>query len=211
MKKTLLIFSTICMLLVGCCPYDESDVQFSTQETDLISIYKVGDSLTFINSKDSIQKWFVLEIDTLIKTGCFIEGTDHSITLTLTNNQKGENTADKNHIYLSKYPGGIKGIKTSLSIFFEDFSGDIDSEDSLKSTPFTTINLRGFNIPNIFEIESKYMERKTQPLDITHVYWSKKFGLAAFKTYDGEIWIKRKWLSSTYSPPQNHSSIKESN
>jgi hypothetical protein len=194
MKISILIFVVIGLLFAGCCEFGASDVQFSAEESDLLSVYNIGDTLTFVNTSDSIQTWIVLGTDTTLKTGCFMEGTDHTVALTLTNNQKGEKTHSENHFYLSKYPGGKNGVLMTLSIFFEDFYGSIESEDSLKTTPFNSINLNGITIPNIIEIQSDYMERKSKSTDITQLYWSKKLGLAAFKTYGGEIWIEKRWL-----------------
>jgi len=194
MKTRLLIYSVLCIILTGCCEYDENDVQFTSQESDLIRIYNLGDTLTFVNSIDSIQEWIVLEIDTTLKTGCFMEGTDHNIYITLSNIQNELNTPGENSFSISKYPGGQIGLMTSLSVFFEDFSGDLNSENNLKSIPFSTLKLRNILIPNIVEIESRYMERKSLPKDITNIYWSKTFGLAAFKTLNEEVWIEKRWL-----------------
>ena len=191
MKNIVLICSVISLIFAGCCEFDESDVQFTKSEGELIKFYSAGYIMTFVNSNDSIQKWQVLDIDTTLKTGCFMQGTFQDISIKLSYNK--DSLLFDNSFTLSKWPNGINGI-TDLNIDFEGSSGYIKTEDNFKSTPFKTIELRGLNINDLIEIQARYMERKIQPSDITHLYWSKKGGLAAYKSVNGEVWIEKRWL-----------------
>lgn len=191
MKTRLLIYSVLCIILTGCCEYDENDVQFTSQESDLIRIYNLGDTLTFVNSIDSIKKWNILEVDTTLKTGCFMEGTYQDICIKLSNYK--DSLLFDNSFTLSKWPDGINGI-TYLRINFEGSSYYFKTEDNYKTTPFKTFELRGIIINDLIEAQATYIERQIQPEDITHLYWSKKGGLAAYKLVNGEVWIEKKWL-----------------
>ena len=191
MKSTVLIISTLCIVLTGCCPYDESDVQFTIDELDLISKYNVGDTLTFLNQSDSVAKWTILDIDTTLETGCFMQGTFHDIKVKLSNNL--DSAWRDNDFTISKLPNDFNG-STDLNVYFDGFSGSIKTDDNFKSTQFTIIELRGKKLSDLIEIEARYMERKTLPNEITHIYWSRQNGVAAFKTLNNDVWIEQSWL-----------------
>lgn len=74
-------------------------------------------------------------------------------------------------------------------LLIKDFHSNIDSIIGEFHTD--TIKLNDLKVSNYYIVKHGYPERITEPQNIETIYWTDKFGLAAYRTKDGETWTKK--------------------
>jgi len=194
-----IIFSLLVLVLFS-CGYDAKDFNFNADELKLISAYKVGDTIYFENGKGDVDTIVVLRIDTVQKRmpgfypaqpasnriGVVIKHppVDRWIVHSTNMSTKEKKTEYQHIISLSKFPQiKERGFMIQFKDFFS-FGKDFWNYNS------DTLLLCGQKITNYYAIDRGFRDEGLAPQSIRLIYWTREYGLTAYKYANGECWVR---------------------
>jgi hypothetical protein len=202
--RYLFIITMICIFLISCRQKAFPDSKFNIQHNvrDLISCYKVNDTLIFKSSTNLVDSFVISAIDSVtINEKPFIITPRNSKTITISYRQipvdkwqfkwyegKGDgkehlHSEDGMFISVVKYPDNDS---TEYYYNFKEFRCSKDDIPQLNKDSITINNLR---ITNYYKIENCAVSSPTEN-GIKTCYSTIDKGLVAFKTYNDIIWTR---------------------
>lgn len=163
---------------------------FSSKYRDLISPYKIGDSLVFAKNNGGIIRIQITSVDSIIsnsKGGLMSLRPYKDIAVFCKYLDYHKTTAnDTTLVFINNYPDSLE-----LSCYFAimNFRGSITEQTDSIISEFKPVPGKVFK--NCFVVKNYARDLGEGPDDIQYIYVQQTQGIIALKTYDGEWWMKR--------------------
>jgi hypothetical protein len=202
MTRILTIITTL--IFSGCCSTDNKEFEFDNNEPRHLSYYKEGDTLYFQSSRNEIDTFTIIDVDSAKGEKCFgliaprPTGKSCWVTIkflpvdrwhgvTINGNTSDATSIEyKNLIQITKDP--VEN-KTFFDLNFKDFYSA--SETVFEKLNTDTLNLNEKEITNYYEINHGFPERVKDSTSIETLIWTDKDGLTAYKNKAGDWWTKK--------------------
>lgn len=198
--KLLVTITFLVITIFSCGSYADKDFNLSQSERSFLNVFKSGDTLTFKNSNNEIDKLVVVGLDSSQKkkSGTLMASPAHNfIWVTLkhiqpviwrTYSQKGslvriDTTISQELITISKYP---QSKEITFSFSFKHFYSP--NKNGFGPLHTDTIKINGFHLTKYYVLSDKNSD--TLNMDVSELYWTQNHGLVAYKLYDGTYWCK---------------------
>lgn len=183
----LLIFMTY---RCGHKAFPDERFTFSSKYRNLINPYHIGDTLHFDGKNGRVFRIKITGIDSIISNskGGFMSSRPNKDIKVYCDNLDYHRTNAKDTIlvFINNYPDSLE---QSCSFAVRNFRGDIDDrKDSLISELQTE---PGNTFQNCYVVKNIALDLGEEPLDIEFIYVQQTTGIIAFKTYNGDLWLKR--------------------
>ena len=178
-------FLILVFLSTSCCNcnYSIEDYELNQSELNFISSLSLSDTISFKNNSNEIISFLVSSVqrEDKKKCGCFSAiPANMSFDVYIKNMDSLNNILQQNLLSITKWPQD-KIIESSLS--FMDFKCSLDDIADKKSD---TIKLIDKNITNYYLFQSEISNS-----NITEIIWTDEIGLTAYKTRDGQYWVRQ--------------------
>ncbi|MEL6731932.1 MAG: hypothetical protein AAFP83_12450 [Bacteroidota bacterium] len=208
--KELSYLSILCLILSSCCNLEEKDFLFSQEQYQYLAPYKENDTLYFHSSELEVDTIVIYKIDSARNSDCgyiaaLPASNDISITINHLYEDEGFRTVqdvsigdqdtsagDSKRQYqpligMSKYP---QSNKVKIGISFKNFYAVMDS--SLGEVKSDTV-IEGVRLSDCYKIKHDFPETVTSDKDIEEVYWTSEYGLTAYRTKKGTMWVRKQY------------------
>jgi len=186
---------TLLLLMIISCgqkAFPDERFIFSSKYRDLISPYRIGDTLYFVKENGDVIRIRITGSDSILSNskGGFMSPRPYKDIKIYCDNldYHRPNAKDTTLVFINKYPDSLE---QSCHFSVMNFRGDINDEtDSLVSEfqPKT-----GKLFKNCFVIKNVALDLGEGPQDIEYIYVQQSEGIIALKTYSGDMWIKRQF------------------
>jgi hypothetical protein len=184
--------------------YPDDKYSFDKNLRALVNCYKVGDTLVFKNSVDSIETFVITNIDSTTnnKKGFFINARNfksitvfykqfpvdkwqrHWTEMGANNSEKKELSEDGTLITIEKFPD------TGTGDYYFNFKEFRCSNSEIPKLYTDTIILDKLSLTDYFKIDNCYIYSDI-PNSIQVCYITVDKGLVAFNTKNGELWTRQ--------------------
>ena len=195
--------STIIILtvLAASCSYSDKDFNLNENERSFLSVFKTGTILYYENSKNQVDSFLVIGIDSTQKkesgylmalpafNNIFVSIKHLPVDSFISTNQdmttKKIDTVHEQLICVSKHP---QQKETSFSFQFKRFF--YYTKNGLGQLHSDTI-INNIRLTNYYIIKDNFVDRDTSYVKIEQLYWTQKDGLVAYKQKNGIYWTKK--------------------
>ena len=213
MKRYTLIIVTLILLGCNSKPYPDSDYEFTSEESALVSAYKENDTIYFESNLGDVDTFRVVAVDSASHTECGKRlGGSCSCHMSATieplpiDKWKTEFEYPDGHKLKCHYGYTVnKWIdphasrwKSGLDISYNNFNGTVELDSSFL-TSMNTDTINKVKIDSIYTIpieiiytnEPDSFDSIANSSHIKTVYWTAKYGLTAYESLGGETWLIR--------------------
>lgn len=190
----------LAIILSSCNSYSKKDFDLNQSERSLLNLYKPDDTLTFENSHQEINKMLVIGLDSSQKKeGGWVmaKPASNSVWVSLkhlqpitwkTFSQDGtlirtDTIISQELVTISKYP---QSKEVSFTFSFKHFN--LTSKEGLGLLHTDSIKINGYSLTNYYLLKDKNPD--TLNMDVSELYWAQNKGLMAYRSYDGNYWLR---------------------
>lgn len=163
---------------------------FSSKFRSLITPYRIGDTLKFINSSLETHRIVITGKDSIItnRKGGFMSQRPYKLVQLYCNtlDYRKKNARDTSFIFINKYPDNMK---ESCYFSLMNFRGSITNQNDSIISNFQT--QEGQTFSNCFVVSNVALDLMESKDDIEHIYVQLEKGIIAFRSYRGDLWVKQ--------------------
>lgn len=195
MKQVLTII-TVLFLSSCCCRYGKEDFEFTATHNQLLKPYSKQDTIYFSSKTGDMDTIQISQIDSSQQCGCFMSSNYRRVSVEVkhlpTNKwyagteiyKEGQTKIlDQNLIVIEKDP---KDTEYYVGINYRDLYGHLT--DLSKTETDNRFAKYGINKYWTIINETAQGQYGHDPLVITKVYWTEKFGLTAYQLWNGQTY-----------------------
>ena len=194
MKRLSIYISFLLSVTISSCfqqVFPEEKLVFSPKYLNLITPYKVGDTLKFEDSLHQIEIFAITKVDSIIfnKKGWFINARPYK-EVSISYNQfpkkqwvDANTNADNKLVLLTIYPDNQE---QSCDFSFKNFRGSIQNgKDTISST---SVSVNSLPLSNYYKVENVADDLAKSSDDIKTIYITSDKGIIAYQNQKGKWW-----------------------
>jgi hypothetical protein len=178
------------MFSCGSKAFPDERFNFSPMYRNLVSPYRIGDTLHFTNENRGIRRIRITGTDSIVSNwkGGFMSQRPYKVIQVYCDalDFHRKNARDTDFVLINKYPDSLK---QSCHFSVMNFRGQIgDGPDSIISEFHPT---GGKIFSNCFVIRNVASDLVEGDDDIEYIFVQQASGVIAFKSYRGDLWVKQ--------------------